>query len=277
MTTNSEPSAADVVAAAVDVELQAAALGVGVLGLRRARTRLERAQKAHDKAVLSAAEKRSVVEDRAGAIDVTEAPADDVAAEPSSTSAQQVAAREAVAKARRAHERALARVEQAERDIARTGEQLTAVGEALELAAETTATALTQMGTGTSGAPEDDENAADPEPLFATLPEFVKQIVAVLYAADFPTGAPRRWCGQWWMHPPVVFRLEALWRAFEHLRLDPTTGMSVFLRDHADPHMAWITSPDGPLARCKPLDHQDGDDDLVLIEPDDGLYTPENT
>lgn len=276
MTTDTAPAAADV-AATVDVELRAAAHRVDLPHLRRARTRFERAHRAHDKAVLSAGEKRSAVEDRAGAIDVAEARADDLAKDPSSTNAQQVAAREAVAKARRAHGRALAKVEQAERDVALTGDELAAARDALDVATETTAAALDHMGAGTADAAEGDEPPGEPEPLFTTLPQFVEQIVAVLYAADFPTGAPRRWCGQWWMHPPVVFRLEALWRAFEHLRLDPTTGMSVFLRDHADPHMAWITSPEGPLARCKPLAHEDGDDDLALIEPEAGLYTPANT
>ena len=30
--------------------------------------------------------------------------------------------------------------------------------------------------------------------------------------------------------------------------LDPATGMSVWFRDHADPHMAVLMDPDGPFA-----------------------------
>lgn len=32
--------------------------------------------------------------------------------------------------------------------------------------------------------------------------------------------------------------MEALWRAWEHLRLDGATGISVWWKDHADHHMS---------------------------------------
>ena len=51
-------------------------------------------------------------------------------------------------------------------------------------------------------------------------------------------GTQRTWCPEWWRHAEAPSRLEALWRAWEHLRLDPATGMSVWFRDHADHHMA---------------------------------------
>ncbi|WP_221186477.1 DUF4913 domain-containing protein [Terracoccus luteus] len=39
-----------------------------------------------------------------------------------------------------------------------------------------------------------------------------------------------------------------MWRAWEALRLDPATGMSVWWRDHADHHMTVLFSPEGPFA-----------------------------
>ena len=54
------------------------------------------------------------------------------------------------------------------------------------------------------------------------------------------------------MHGEAVARLEALWRSFEHLRKDPHTGMSVWLRDHAAHHMEKLFASDGPFQNCDP-------------------------
>lgn len=40
-----------------------------------------------------------------------------------------------------------------------------------------------------------------------------------------------------------------MWRAWEHFRLDPTTGVSVWWRDHADPHMRILISSTGPFGK----------------------------
>ena len=59
------------------------------------------------------------------------------------------------------------------------------------------------------------------------------------------------WCPQWWDHPEAVQRLEALWRAWEFLRLDPGIGMSTWWVDHADAHLALLCNPDiGPFGHC---------------------------
>lgn len=60
----------------------------------------------------------------------------------------------------------------------------------------------------------------------------------------------RKWCAKWWLHAEAVSRIEAIWRAWEALRLDGTLGPSVWWRDHADYHLGILTSPDGPFARC---------------------------
>jgi hypothetical protein len=59
------------------------------------------------------------------------------------------------------------------------------------------------------------------------------------------------WCPQWWDHPEAVQRIEALWRAWEVLRLDGGIGMSTWWVAHADPQLALLCNPDiGPFGHC---------------------------
>ncbi|MDR3070548.1 MAG: DUF4913 domain-containing protein [Propionibacteriaceae bacterium] len=44
-----------------------------------------------------------------------------------------------------------------------------------------------------------------------------------------------------------MIRIEALWRAWEHLRLAIALGLSVWYRDHADPHLSVLMDPNGPF------------------------------
>jgi hypothetical protein len=100
--------------------------------------------------------------------------------------------------------------------------------------------------------PFDDENddaeEAVPELYFSSLDLFMDWFVQIYRRAT--QGHNRVWCPEWWRHPEAIARLEALWRAFEHLRLDPALGMSVWWRDHVDPHLGVLTDPDGPLKGC---------------------------
>ena len=61
------------------------------------------------------------------------------------------------------------------------------------------------------------------------------------------------------VHPEAVARVAALWRAWEHLRLDPATGMSIWWRDHADHHMRVLMDPHGPFYKCDMQKHRDPD------------------
>jgi len=81
------------------------------------------------------------------------------------------------------------------------------------------------------------------------------------------------WCPEWWRHAEAIARLEALWRAWEHLRLDPATGMSVWFRDHADHHMGVLLSADGPFKGCKPDKHGERLEPLPLTLPADHRAT----
>lgn len=116
---------------------------------------------------------------------------------------------------------------------------------------------------------------APPEPpprlFYPTLDLFVGEQLAPLYRRTLGHG--RTWCPEWWRHAEAITRLEALWRSWEHLRLEPALGMSVWLRDHADPHMAVLLDPDGPFHGCKKDGHSPRLDPLPVAAPPAGLFS----
>lgn len=103
-------------------------------------------------------------------------------------------------------------------------------------------------------APEDDTTRDqpddEPELFYPDLPGFVSEWLLQVYRRALDQG--RTWCPQWWEHPEAIVRLEAMWRSWEHLRLDPATGMSIWLRDHADHHMVVLLDEQGPFKGCNP-------------------------
>jgi hypothetical protein len=114
--------------------------------------------------------------------------------------------------------------------------------------------------------------AAPPTNFYPDVAAFVTGFLAGVYAHEWSeqdTGW--RWCAQWCSHTEALVRLEALWKAWEVLRLDPGTGASTWLRDHADPAMHTLTSPAGPFARCTPVRHT-APPALVTATPPHGLF-----
>ena len=112
-------------------------------------------------------------------------------------------------------------------------------------------------------------------PYFPTLPEWIEQWLLPVYRRS-DRGHEHLWCPEWWRHPEAVARLDALWRAWEHLRLDPATGMSVWFRDHADHHMTVLLSAAGPFQGC------DGEHSTRPLEPlkvtpaPEGMFQPDD-
>ncbi|EFL41538.1 DUF4913 domain-containing protein [Streptomyces griseoflavus] len=95
------------------------------------------------------------------------------------------------------------------------------------------------------------DEASAPGLVFSSLLEFVEDYVAPVLRLPADEG-PLAWCPSWWAHPEALARLAALWRAFEYLRGDASLGMSVWWRDHADPHMRVLRDPlTGPFAACR--------------------------
>jgi len=112
-----------------------------------------------------------------------------------------------------------------------------------------------------------------PELFYANVAEFVGEKLAPTYRRHVNPGGGITWCPQWWKHAEAIGRLEALWRAWEFLRLEGATGMSVWWRDHADHHMSVLLSADGPFKGCSPDDgHKSKLPPLPCEEPPAGLF-----
>jgi hypothetical protein len=90
-----------------------------------------------------------------------------------------------------------------------------------------------------------------PKMLYANLAEFVECELAPMYQRPIDDdGRNPTWCPDWWKHREAQLRLDVLWRAFEHLRLDGKLGLSTWLRDHVDHHMPILLDTNGPLHGC---------------------------
>lgn len=89
-----------------------------------------------------------------------------------------------------------------------------------------------------------------PETEYHDVGEFVHNYLTGLYQRQVTDINDTVWCPEWWRHKEAVARLEAVWRAFEFYRQDPTTGMSIWLLNHADKHMAVLFDPKGPFKYC---------------------------
>ncbi|MFP5376538.1 MAG: DUF4913 domain-containing protein [Acidimicrobiia bacterium] len=90
-------------------------------------------------------------------------------------------------------------------------------------------------------------------PYFADVHAWVEQLFVPTFARR--VGSRLRWCAQWWDHAEALLRLEALWRSWEALRLDPTLGIATWLRDYLDPQLAALMNPDGPFQGCDDTTH----------------------
>lgn len=117
---------------------------------------------------------------------------------------------------------------------------------------------------------------ADPPRLYyLTLGEWVQEWLFPVYRRSV-RGHERSWCPQWWKHAEAVARLEALWRAWEHLRQDPATGLSVWFRDHADHHMTVLLDADGPFKGCDGQHCEHPVEELPHDPPPEGMFEPED-
>jgi len=94
----------------------------------------------------------------------------------------------------------------------------------------------------------------EPDLFYGSVEQFVMEKLRHQFKRRVGTRSGSNvWAKDWWNHPEAVSRLEALWRAWEHLRQDPALGMSVWWRDHADYHMNVLLSENGPFAGAENL------------------------
>lgn len=112
---------------------------------------------------------------------------------------------------------------------------------------------------------------------YPTLDAFVQEFLVHELWVD-ATMASRTWCPQWWKHSAAIVRLEALHRSFEHLRQDPTLGISTWLRDHGDYHMGVLTDPNGIFKGCSLVKGHDADRvrEIPVIAAPAGLFSTDD-
>lgn len=119
-------------------------------------------------------------------------------------------------------------------------------------------------------------NAGEEDPpklYFGSVDEFVREFLVKVYRRKVSPRGPRRWSAEWWRSAEAIARLDALWRAWEHLRRDPATGLSVWFRDHADHHMSILFDPDGPFLGSE--DENKAGAELPYEAPPPGLFPDE--
>ena len=97
------------------------------------------------------------------------------------------------------------------------------------------------------------EGSPSGEPLYACLDEWVEGFFEPTFPR--PVGGEIRWCVQWQDHAEAVLRLEALWRSWEGLRLEPNLGIATWLTTYLDPIHTVLLARTGPFARCSPDRH----------------------
>jgi len=115
--------------------------------------------------------------------------------------------------------------------------------------------------------------AAPPPPPtlhYRSVDEFVRGLVVPVFRRNVGPRAEARWSARWWESAEAIMRLEAMWRSWENLRHDPATGVSNWLRDHADHHMGVLLSPTGPFARSQ--DEAKATDPLPYERAPEGLF-----
>ena len=110
---------------------------------------------------------------------------------------------------------------------------------------------MTGQAAGTDAA--DSGTAARPEPLYDSVENWVTGIFLPIFRR--PLGGEYRWCREWWQHAEAITRLTALWHSWEALRLEPGTGMAVWLRDHLDHQLTVLLGRGGPFAQCSEDEH----------------------
>jgi hypothetical protein len=112
--------------------------------------------------------------------------------------------------------------------------------------------------------------ASEPTLFFGSVDEFVRERLRYTYSRRVGPQGPNRWSAQWWKYPEAISRLDALWRSWEALRLEPTFGMSVWWRDHADHHMRMLMSTEGPFADSRDQNAQG--EPLPYTAPPAGMF-----
>jgi hypothetical protein len=99
-----------------------------------------------------------------------------------------------------------------------------------------------------------DTTVAKPaDPLYPTVTNWVDAHFIPMYRRTL--GGEFRWCAQWWQHSEAISRFTALWYAWESLRLQGSTGIGIWYRDHLDHQLPILLGNRGPFYQCTETEH----------------------
>jgi hypothetical protein len=127
-----------------------------------------------------------------------------------------------------------------------------------------------------SGPATGSEHDEPAELFYANSLEFFTGTLGPSYVREVNGGSEFVWCPQWYKHVEALSRVETLWRAWEHLRLEGSLGLSTWWLNHADPHMRMLMAPNGPFKTCVYEGHTPRDRPELLslphTAPEEGLF-----
>lgn len=84
--------------------------------------------------------------------------------------------------------------------------------------------------------------------VYRNVHDWVEQWFTRIFARNALTGA--RWCPQWWDHGEALVVLTALWRTWETLRRDRSTGIGKWLTTFAYPLIRELMDAGGTFGQC---------------------------
>jgi len=88
-------------------------------------------------------------------------------------------------------------------------------------------------------------------PRHPTVYDFFDDYLRLAYQVQDRSQA-NAWCGRWWAHEGVLFRVRAMWRSYEYLAVtDPMRADEIFLRTVGDHHMKVLLGPESPMLSCR--------------------------
>lgn len=117
---------------------------------------------------------------------------------------------------------------------------------------------------------------AQPQLIFPNLEAFVSDYLVHHFPRPVQASAYDKefyWCSSWWAHTEASSRLNALWRAWEALRLNPTTGMADWWTNYADPTMNALFATKGPFQGCTAEEHKPANPSLPVTPAPQGLFS----
>ncbi|WP_158566743.1 DUF4913 domain-containing protein [Actinomadura craniellae] len=106
---------------------------------------------------------------------------------------------------------------------------------------------------------------APARPVYRTLSQWVNNHFIPIYRRTL--GGEYRWCSQWWKHAEAISRFSSLWYAWESMRINGSTGMGLWYRDHLDHQLPVLLGPRGPFYQCTETEHLEPHQAAIALPP----------